>query len=569
MPSVATWSLTIAGTDRTSLVARKSLKFTHIRGSRGTLTCDIETSVSDNTAFRPALDQEVKLTINGTVVFGGFITNTSDQPIAGMRGGTKTTITVGSYDMMLDRAYVTHSFVAGSSLHDVVSWVVTNILSPDYGITLDPSMLTGGTFNGPLAFDGTQNVTAVWTQLMLTTGWITRIDPATKIVYWFAPGTKTSPFSLSSSNCNSPVPWQLQRDVYANIIQVLYGPSGPLAVSDSFTGDGVTTSWPLTYSPPATDPTTGFIVSAGYVNDPAGSTTYSPIGRYGIDPLLWTWNAADNTLHRSSALGLGVVASFGYTAVFPQSAIAQDSVDIAAKGPWQIPAFQMPQIINKATALQLATGILARAEQAPRKLQATTLAGLSFPGDAMTLSFPHRTVTGTWTVDQVTVTMAGPGVFSYAYQFTEGTNATMTWADFIRALTGNSVTGASATIVAGSYIAPSPIVLTSPTNMGGASNESVPNASTKTLIPNAAPYVARASFSGLLRYNLKSRSGNPVRIVISDGTTDTNGGTVTSTSFADYTLPVSIVIGHTYRVYVQYTSGADEPYCGYAQLDNP
>lgn len=559
MPS--TWAFTIGGSDKKATVAKRSLQVSMSRGTRGVLSALIWDKASDATAYRPVLDQEVLLTIDGTDRFRGFITDVSDKPLGGMRSGTGTDIKVGSYEMVCDRVTVTHTFAAGGTLKDAVQWIVTNILGPDFSVTLDAGMLTWGTLEEQIFKKAT--VTDVFNHFTDVTGWIWRISAA-KVLYFFAPGTSAASFNLDPTNCRTPVPWQQSRQQYANRLLMTCGDGSKQSKSQNFTDPG-TAAATFTVDYPASqdinDPWPNLLIVDGAVVGVVGW------GAGSLPSPAYYWDYVNHALVREAGAATysGHTVTVAYTAQYPFDLVVQDAVDIAAKGPWELPV-TATTIFDIAAATQTGNGIIARLKQAPRKLQAGTQAGLALPGDHLTLSFSHRTVTGTWLVESVQFKLWNPGTFYYEYVFAEGTTTQRTPAEYLKDITkGGGVTSTGAIISGGGGTVTNP-VLSSPFNLGGSDRtwEALSPAAWVD-VPNAHPFVATASFTGQLRGQALVRLLGPgVTMRLYDLTASVAAITAakvtpgTAKTRAEGTAIGAITIGHRYVMQMlSDTNGAD------------
>ena len=166
--------------------------------------------------YRPALDEEVTFSEDGTPIFGGFIVAPSEAGIGDI-GWTKivTTVQAQDYNVLPSRRVVNETIPAGT-LKDALIVLVTYLT----GVTLDPAQIDGPSLGELIWAD--VNLEDVLNQLStLTGGYIWEITPA-KELRMFPPGTVTAPFDITSANryALGDVTVEPQRKQYANRVIV-------------------------------------------------------------------------------------------------------------------------------------------------------------------------------------------------------------------------------------------------------------------------------------------------------------------------------------------------------------
>ena len=414
-------------------------------GSDWTATLVIRDTDSTSSAYRPTLDQDVKILDNGTRLFHGHVVRLEDRPIAAPGIGTQTTITARATQQYVDQILVNKTYSAGQTLHAIVADLQTTYLAA-YGITLDATMGTGATLETQVFEDVA--LRDVLGHLSEVTGWVWRITPSDELQF-FAAGTKGAGYSLTAANRLSmgAVTWEKSRQKYVNSVRVRYGTDTQIPKTQIITGDGVLTEWALDYD--SVRNADGFIVSAGYVTD---NGIFSPLGILG-GPQVWQFNPTGglNNLARTSPLPLGQVATFTYTAQFPQTVTVEDAGEIAAHGRFA-QLFDAPDIFDKNAAAELATGLLRRALAVPQWVRLSTRQGFVMPGDQITLTFTDRTVSGSHLITQVNVRTIAYGLVTYDITGLSGTELQQTWADQLKAAIGGATSTASSGTISGSVV---------------------------------------------------------------------------------------------------------------------
>ena len=129
----------------------------------------------------------------------------------------------------------------------------------------------------------------------------------------YAPGTAAmeAPFEITESNKKfTRISWEQTRESYCNRQYVVYGPSGSKVIDDFWTATAGQTLFPLHYDS----------VEAYWTVCEAG--VWYPVGIYGVDTMLWTWDAPNNRIVRSSGATVGTSIQFHISVPFPQTTYA-------------------------------------------------------------------------------------------------------------------------------------------------------------------------------------------------------------------------------------------------------
>jgi hypothetical protein len=424
----------------------ESFRVTMALGS--TWECSLATADNNSTiaAYRAALDDNLAiLTAPTTAGFFGRISSVRDAPKAGTGTGTRTEVTARAFASRVDQIVVNETFAAGETFEDVVTTLHTNYLN-GLGITLD-TLATGPTLEAQTYVDVT--LRQVLNHISSITGYIWRIIPLYSTfgqLQFFAPGTKTAPYSLTAANALSvgPITWEQSREQYFNTVTVRYGTATVVNKTDTFTGTaaGGEVNFDLTY--PALLNAGGEVISQGYVTE-AGA--FLP-----VNGAVWTFDAANNRIVRVSDLGTGTVATFNYSVQFPQTVTVSDSGEIASHGTYAI-VIDEPDIFDLDAATEAAAGYLRRGIVAPMRVSITTRQqALVFPGDTITLTFANRGISGDHLITAVEYTdIALDQSLEYRLTCVSGDEPNTLWRDLVReSLTGGG--GASSGFVSGGVI---------------------------------------------------------------------------------------------------------------------
>lgn len=439
-------ALTIAATDRTAYLRQGSVRGTYAVGSRGTLECLVREKTSGAGVYRPAIDDAIVLADGATTIFSGKIIGVEDFAIVDPNTGTYSRITAVDQSQLAERTLVNATYASGSTLKSVVSAIVTNYLSA-LGVTLDSGMATGATLEEQV-FEDVYVIDAL-NHLSDVTGWIWRIAPD-KTLYFDAPGSTTatiSPITDSNGKAVGGVRWRKGRGKYANQVTVRYGTAGaPIEKTDTFTGDSSTRDFTLTYEAVVLNST--ILSGRGYVTE---TGVYLPLGVYGVDTALeWTYDVNTNQIRQNPiypVLTGSDTLEVIYNVQFPQRVTVSDATEISANGTWEA-VFDAPDLFDLDAATELANGLLRRHTETPKEVEVETREGFANIGEAITLTFTDRTVSGAHLITALEYLIDIDDTVRYRYTCLEGTEAQGNWTDYFRGL-GRGATSASGLIAGG------------------------------------------------------------------------------------------------------------------------
>jgi hypothetical protein len=439
-------TFTIAGVDRTSKVRAAELEggrqvsFTRVAGSPAALTL----STYDRnglSGYRPAIDDTIVVADGATTVFSGVITDIAESSLSDANTGFDTGILCGltcsDQNGLLLRDSYTKTYASSTTLKAILQDLVTNVLAAR-GVTLDAAQATGPTLvNVKFADAYTDDILNT---LTAETGWVWDITPG-KVLSMISPGSVSCGFSLTDGGggvFGGVGKKQGRSQNYCNRVVLSYGPDAQVVLTDSFTGNGVTTAWALTYAPVPNG--AGWILSRGLVHEGAADL---PLGRFGVDPTLWTYDLATNLLHRSSALGVGVVATFTYTVQFPQSVTRNNSGEQVAHGVYT-KKFEAKDVTDLQLATQLADGLLSQGIAAPLIVTVAHRKGLAKPGQSVAMTFSERGINATFMIVEVGFVSDVDSQLTWTITAVSGSQLQASWVDYFKK-DGSSGTTSAAT----------------------------------------------------------------------------------------------------------------------------
>jgi hypothetical protein len=434
--------LTIAGVDKTRFfyLPDGQLSGTVMAGARGSFQVKVFDTL-DAAGYRPNIDDTISVDYDLDALFAGRIDDVEEESLTDLDTGLITTITASDWQAIPDQVVYSASYPVGTLLKTILQDLVTNKLAA-YGVTLDAAQANGPALSAPLTVDK-ESGTSILNRLQTLSGWVWRIDTAKKLRAIQA-GTVACGFSLgdATNDVLGRVSWRKARATnYINKILLKIGTEQIVPKTDTITGNGVLTSWTLAYTPvPSSDG--GFIVSRGLVHEGAADL---PLGKFGVDPTTWTYDPATNTLHRSSALGLGVVATFLYQVQFPITVTYEDTVESAAHGAYEA-QIDAPDVFDKTEGLVLATALVRRGIATPKTVIVRTTNGGAIPGQTVPLSFAAHGLIATYMIVAVDVQSADDGSLEYTLTCLEGSELADSWLDYYRRSGGGVANGGGGTV---------------------------------------------------------------------------------------------------------------------------
>jgi hypothetical protein len=380
------WTLTIAGVPKA--IRANSLHLSETLNGRTTAAFSI---MSADGTYRPAMDAEVIIVEDGTRVFGGLIERVTERGLhGGARPAIETLVSAGDFTAYTDRRYVNETIPAGTLKAALI--VVTTYLST-YGVTLDAGQVDGPSL--PELVYIYRPLTEVLNELSTLTAaageqFAWTID-SFKVLSMAQPSTLGAPFTLIG-NVLPMVLGDLEveprRDHYANRVIVKVAAKAEDNHLESFTGDGVTSTFTLQFTPRQT---------RGYVSYAAVNETLNVTGD--ADPAMWTYDPGTNTITRNigtPANGslIEIIFNGTFEGIGQADDLAAQAPPPAGVGLWE-KVVVVDSVPADQTAQSLAEGYLAQAITATQSVTYKTFEPGLRPGQTQAVAVPARNLSGT------------------------------------------------------------------------------------------------------------------------------------------------------------------------------
>lgn len=350
--------------------------------------------------IRPTIHATIMLSVNGDDVFWGYITKIAE--FGGKGTAYYSRVTAISKELLCDRIYVTETYAAGMTMHDMVEDLRATYLN-SRGITHDTSMPTGPTL--PAMTFTRRALTDVLTEIAAvpdaTSGnpFTWRITPA-DVLEWREVGSASAPFNISNASLEMLGDVQVEQDEtsYANSVVVVGGTDQVRDdLNDAWHGDGSTRAFVLHY--------TGI---TGYRTCSVNGTP-APVGVYGVDDMAWTYQASANTLHQKvteTVLTASDTLTFSVTAQLPVLITVQNAAEIASRGQWDAEPVAYPDQWDIFGLQTYGQARLDQVEARPVRVSYTCQSAAFRPGMAQLVALTPRNLTSTaCTVQSVSMTM--------------------------------------------------------------------------------------------------------------------------------------------------------------------
>lgn len=377
-------------------IRQKSLTIAQTMNGRSTATFSI---MSADRSYRPPLDAEVLIFVDGTRIFGGLITTPAE---AGLHGGVKpninTRVTASDFHIYADRRAIKEDVPAGSLLS------VLQILEPYlaiYGVTLDPAQAVGPTL--PALIYDYRRCSDVLNELSTLTAqfgdqFIWQIDQF-RVLRMYQPSGISAVFDLVGDTLPEVVgdlTLEKTRETYANRIIVKVPKKTELNRIERFDGDSVADTFALNYS----------LISFPYgvirrydtaTGLPSGGETFGVEGTVdgGGNPVQWWYDADTNSIVRNiGAAEAGFTYEIEFNGEKDEIGIAQDDAEIALHGLTE-KVVLVEEVPDNTTAQALAEGYLAQSLPIHNVINyKTRIDGLS-TGQIQNITVPARDLSGT------------------------------------------------------------------------------------------------------------------------------------------------------------------------------
>jgi len=400
-------TVTIAGVDRTASVDAV-ISVTRQVNAVGRIEFR---AVDDESAWSPAQFDAVSIALTGHPTRVGRIAVPPEVGYLLTMSGPSTigfgmVSQVTAHDNCALATYVLRNGidVGPITLEAMLQALVTDNLSA-HGVTLAAGQVTGPTFETLTwpwlsAFD-ILNMLAAAAAAATGTSWIWRIDDALVLEMWEA-GTKTAPATLTDADILEVIP-STDAPAFRNDQWLVYGPSELRDVTETFTGDGSTRTFPARYRVTVRPAQVYDVTAAAYRN----------VGVYGVDTLFeWTWDAAlgdygglrqlteapPGTPHSALAVGAQIQAT--YQSQFPNVVHVWDDGSVDDIGPI-VRKDADASIVDVDLAIAKATSILQASTAQPRRHAVRTHLDGCDPGEALTISSAVPGLSGTHLIERV------------------------------------------------------------------------------------------------------------------------------------------------------------------------
>lgn len=401
---------------------------------------------STDGSYRPAVDSEVTITVDGTLVFGGFVDRPTEKGIgniAGSKPAIRTEISATDYSQYPQRRVIPDGgFPAGYTLLQALTALMT-WLTP-FGVTLDPAQVTGPTL--PELVYKYKPVSDVLNELATISGgsgepFVWRISPA-KVFGMYQASTIAAPFNVTT-NTPSQVVGDITVDsnqqYYANRIYLKTPDKTEAGRIETFTGDGSTTSFTTLYTPTKTYGTVGTTSNPNETLNNTGDA----------DAATWTYDATTKTITRNDgAPTIGEVISFKFDGTYSGAAIAEDAAVFTR--PWE--RVKTVENVPDDTTLQaLADAELARCLPLTKTVKYATFESGLRPGQTQTINVPRRNINDTGIITDVNTRDVGKDrlLRDVTVLFDAQTNVGRDFRATIKQWSGDTNGGAAASSVAG------------------------------------------------------------------------------------------------------------------------
>lgn len=391
-----TFSLTIGGAAKD--IKRGSLEIRKTANGRGTAKLVV---ISTDGSYRPALDAEVIVTIDGTRVFGGLVDRPSEKGV--FDGGPNNSIvtTVNCYDFhhYADRRFVDGTLAAGT-LKSKVTTLIADYLSV-FGVTLHGSQVDGPSL--PAQEFNFVRLSDVFNELVAMTAdfgqpYVWRIDDF-KVLRFFQPSTVSAPFNLTSSatQVEGDLEVEVTRDHYANRVFLKVPAKRQDGRIESFSGDGSTTTFTLEYTPTNPNMYGHILVGSGGAELLGETGTLDGNG----NPVAWWYDPDTNQITRNAGASVnGETYNLYFDGIFEGTATSEDAS--ASTSPWE-KVVVVEEVPEDTTAQALADGYLAAALPTTKRVRYRTREGGLLPGQSQSVVVPKRNLNATLIITDVVI----------------------------------------------------------------------------------------------------------------------------------------------------------------------
>lgn len=358
--------------------------------------------ISESGTYRPAIDADVQLSVDGVVVFGGLVDRPTERGLAsGSKPGIVTEISATDYTQFFQRRIIPDGgfpagFTLGQALADLDAWVTP------FGASLDPAQDAGPVL--PELVYKYKDVLAVLNQLTTVTGdlgepYNLKISP-TKVWGMYQASTVAAPFDILTDNppqVVGDITIESRREGYANRIYLRTPQKQATAREETFAGDNSTASFTPQYTVTKTYGTVGI------TSNPNESLNYTG----DADPADWTFDPATNTFTRTTPPSLGETVTIKFDGYYTGTATAEDPSVYTS--PWER-VVDIDDVPTDTTLQALADAELAKRLPLVRSVKYVTFeAGLAV-GMQQTINVPRRNINATGIITDINTRDVGKDV---------------------------------------------------------------------------------------------------------------------------------------------------------------
>lgn len=411
-----------------------TLSIDFVANGADTMTCEV---VSTDASFRPSVGHTIELLDGSTAVFGGKITLVSESGLSGPTDGIISRVEASGYSGLMNTTIVGFNWATGwwgpsSYSSESLKSRLTNIVDAEFvypmAVTVDSGMATGPTVEATSYY--ARYFSDVLNDLSLETGYVWRVSPDAKIGF-YEPASTAAPFNVSSgSNQVGDIAVESSKQDYANVVVVKYGGDRVLEKTDTFTGDGATTSFELTYTL-----VSSVTVGRGYVINNGAYETLSLVG----EGATWEYDPSDNTITRTSAPASSAAISITYDAQFPAYVYGTyDSGEILSNGYAVGLILTRDDVTDYATAKAIANAETLIRQSALKTIRYTTFTSGLRPGQTQTITVSERDLSSYDVVITAVTATNDVGANRLRYSVTAVTDGGLleTWRDTIAGWSG-------------------------------------------------------------------------------------------------------------------------------------
>jgi hypothetical protein len=367
--------------------------------------------ISETGVYRPAIDSDVQISVNGVVDFGGLVDRPTEKGLAaGAKPGIVTEISATDYTQYFQRRIIPDGgfptaaspagYTLGQALTALDAWVTP------YGASLDPAQDAGPVL--PELVYKYKDVLSVLNELTTVTGkdgepYVLKMSP-TKVWGMYQASTVAAPFNVTTDNppqVVGDITIESKRDGYANRIYLRTPTKSETGRVETFTGDGLTTTFTPVFT--VTKP----LQTVSVTSNPNETLNFTG----DADAATWTFDKATNSYTRNAgAPGVGEVVSITFDGVYSGTATAEDAS--AFTSPWER-VVDIDDVPTDTTLQALADAELAKRLPLVRTVKYMTFeAGLDV-GQEQTINVPRRNINATGIITDINTRDVGKDLLQH------------------------------------------------------------------------------------------------------------------------------------------------------------